>query len=386
MNDKHPFDTQERRQFRESFSRFVESEIRPFVDAWDEKGEVPWALHQKIGEFGVWGLGINVEYGGTGFDDAFMRADFSELLFGCGASGVAAAVGGRGISIAPIARFASDSFRRKILPEIIAGKMGSSLAITEPGGGSDVANLQTRAERRGNGWVLNGQKTFITGAMTSDWFIVGARTGGAGLSGISLFLLPATTPGFNRTPLDRKMGWWCSDQATLHFDDCQLPAEALMGPENRGFIAIMDNFNLERLTLIAGALGMMKLCYHSSLDWARERETFGKRLIEHQVIAHKFAEMSARIDMIEAWTRQICWQINERQMPVTEICKAKFSATKALELVASEAMQIFGGAGYMRGNPVERVWRELKVMSIGGGSEEIMRDLAVRQMGLASHA
>lgn len=378
-----PFDTPERIAFRDGFARFVRTEITPYVDEWDEAGAVPAELHERIGAFGIWGFGIAEEHGGLGFDDAFMRAASSELLFGCGASGVAAAVGGRGISIGPLAKFAPEDFKRQILPEIIAGRACSSLAITEPSGGSDVANLRTSAERRGNGWVLNGEKTFITSGMQSDWFVVGARTGGAGLSGISLFLVEAGTPGFTRAALDRKMGWWCSDQATLHFDDCHLPAQALIGPENKGFIAIMNNFNYERLSLAAGALGMMKLCFSSSLEWARERRTFGRRLVEHQAIAHKFAEMSAHIDALEAWLERICWRINEGEMPVAEITKAKFFSTKALEFCASEAMQVFGGAGYMRGNPVERIWREVKVMAIGGGSEEIMRDLAARQMGLA---
>ena len=179
------------------------------------------------------------------------------------------------------------------------------------------------------------------------------------------------------------MGWWCSDQATLFFDECRLPADSLMGPENRGFLAIMNNFNYERLALIAQALGMAKLCLDESVAYANERKTFGKRLVEHQVIAHKIADMSARIDSVEAYLNQICWMANEGPTPVAEISKAKFLSTKMLEYCASEAMQIFGGAGYLRGNPVERVYREVKVMAIGGGSEEIMKDLAVRQMGIA---
>ena len=179
------------------------------------------------------------------------------------------------------------------------------------------------------------------------------------------------------------MGWWCSDQATLYFDECRLPADSLMGPEDRGFIAIMNNFNYERLTLIAQALGMAKLCLNESLAYARERQTFGKRLVVHQVIAHKIADMSARIDAVEAYLNQICWLANEGPTPVAEISKAKFLSSKTLEYCASEAMQIFGGAGYLRGNPVERVYREVKVMAIGGGSEEIMKDLAIRQMGIA---
>ena len=375
--------TPEREAYRANLARFFDSEVRPFVDQWEAKRAVPLELHQKLGALGVFGFGIPEEFGGLGFDDAFMRADYAELAFGCGASGVAAAVGGRMISLGPIVQFASEEFKQTVVPEIVAGRMNSSLAITEPGGGSDVANLKMKAERTSHGWVLNGAKAFITGGMDSQWFVVGARTGGSGLTGISLFLIEADTPGFSRTPLGEKMGWHCSEQAMLNFDNCLVPAPALIGPENKGFLAIMSNFNHERLAMVAGSLGMMRLCYKSALEWARQRRTFGKYLIEHQVIAHKFAEMSARIDMIEAYLERICWGISQGLMPAAEIAKSKVQASKALEFVASEALQVFGGAGYMSGNPVERVWREVKVMAIGGGSEEIMRDLAVRQMRLS---
>ncbi|MFC3614482.1 acyl-CoA dehydrogenase family protein [Lutimaribacter marinistellae] len=383
MTCPSPFMTPEREAFRTNLNRFFDSEVKPNLEKWEADRAVPWEMHERVADLGVFGFGIPEEYGGLGFDDAFMRADYGEAAFGCGASGFAAAVGGRSISIGPISRLAPENFKRTVLPEIIAGRMGSALAITEPGGGSDVSNMATRAERKGKGWVLNGAKAYITGGMEAQWFVVGARTGGAGLAGISLFLVEADSPGFTRTPLGNKQGWHCSEQAMLHFDDCQLPDTALIGPENKGFLAIMNNFNYERLSMIAGSLGMMKLCYTSALDWARERRTFGQRLIEHQVIAHKFAEISARIDMIEAYLERICWAINQGAMPAAEIAKAKVQATKALEFTASEGMQIFGGASYLVGNPVERVWREVKVMAIGGGSEEIMRDLAVRQMGLA---
>jgi acyl-CoA dehydrogenase len=178
------------------------------------------------------------------------------------------------------------------------------------------------------------------------------------------------------------MGWWSSGTATLFFDDCRVPASNLLGPENRGFIAVMENFNRERFSLVAQVLGMMKVCMEDSIEWARERKTFGKRLIEHQVIRHKIAEMAARIDAVEALVNQIAWQMNQGEMPVAEICRAKFFSTKALEYCASEAMQILGGAGFLRGNRIERIYRDVKVFAIGGGSEEIMRDQAVRRMGL----
>ena len=379
---KNPFDTEERRAFRDTIAGFVAAEIAPYADAWDEAGDVPWELHAKVGALGVWGFGIDEKYGGLGFDDCFMRLAYSEEFAKCGATGVQAALNGRMISLDPIQRLASEDIRMRVLPDVIAGRKGSSLAITEPSGGSDVASLRTRAERDGNHFRLNGEKTFITGGMKSDFFVVGARTGGPGLGGISLFLVEADAPSFSRTPLKRKMGWWASDQATLHFDDCRVPAENMMGEEDKGFLAIVQNFNLERLGLAASCLGMMKVCMEDSIQWARERETFGRPLITRQVIRHKIADMSARIDATEAYLNQICWQINAGDMPIAEICKAKVFATKSLEFCASEAMQILGGAGYLRGNRIERVYREVKVMAIGGGSEEIMRDLAARQMGL----
>lgn len=379
---QNPFETEERAAFRETVRRWVENEVTPFAEEWDEAGDVPWALHEKAGALGAFGFGVSEKYGGLGFDDCFMRAAFSEEFSKCGATGVPAALGGRNISIGPIEKLASDEIKDRALAEIVSGRKGSSLAITETSGGSDVARLKTTAKRDGDHYVINGSKTFITGGMKSDYFVVGARTGEEGLAGISLFFVEASDAGFSRTAIDKKMGWWASDTATLYFDDVRVPAENMLGDENLGFIQIMHNFNFERLAMIAGMLGMMKICLASSIEYAKERETFGRPLIRSQVIRHKIADMSAKVDMIEAYLNQICWQANEGDMPVAEMCKGKFAASKALEFCASEAMQIWGGAGYLRGNPVERIYREVKVYAIGGGSEEIMRDLAVRQMGL----
>ena len=379
---RNPFLTEERQAFRDTVRGFVEREIRPHADGWDEAGEVPWELHRKAGELGLFGFGIDEAYGGLGFDDAFMRAIYAEEISKCGATGVPADLGARSISVGPIHALGSEELKRRILPSVVGGEKGASLAITEPSGGSDVANLRTRASEDGDHYVINGAKTFITGGMRSDYFVVAARTGGEGLTGISLFLVEAQAPGFTRQRLSRKMGWWCSDTAALFFDDCRVPAGNLLGPKDRGFLAVMQNFNFERFFMAAQCLGMMQACLEDSILWARERKTFGKRLIEHQVIRHKLADMSARIDATEALIRNIAWLINEGEMPVAEICKAKFFASKGLEFCASEAMQVLGGAGYLRGNRIERIYREVKVMAIGGGSEEILRDLAARQMGL----
>jgi len=378
----HSFENEDRRAFRDSVIRFVQREIVPYADEWDEAGATPWALHRKVGDLGVFGFGIDERYGGLGFDDAHMRAIYAEEISKCGATGVASDLGARSISIGPIHEFGSEDIKMSVLPPVIAGKQGSSLAITEPSGGSDVANLKTTAVRDGDQYIINGSKAFITGGMRSDYFVVAARTGGKGLSGISLFLVDSGTDGFSRQPLERKMGWWCSDTASLFFEDCRVPAANMLGLEGHGFKALAINFNYERIFMAAQCLGMMKVCMEDSIDWARERQTFGKRLIEHQVIRHKLVEMSARIDAVEALVHHIAWQINNGELPAAQICKAKFFASKALEFCASEAMQVLGCAGYLRGSRIERIYREVKVMAIGGGSEEIMHDLAARQMGL----
>ncbi len=379
---KTVFETEDRAAFRETIVRFVEKDLKPYVDEWDEAGQIPWEVHEQAGALGLFGFGIREEYGGLGFDDCFMRAILGEELSKCGSGGAVAALCGCNIMTDPVQKLASERIRNKVLPDIMAGKAGGALCITEPSGGSDVANMQTTAVRDGDEYVLNGSKTFITGGMRAKHFVVAARTGEGGLGGISLFYVEKGTPGFSQTALERKMGWWCSDTASLYFDECRIPAEHLMGEENLGFYAVMNNFNLERVGLIANALGSSKVCLEESIRYAGERHTFGKPLIQHQVIRHKIAEMSARIDAVETYLNQVCWMISEGEMPVAEICKAKFFSTQVFEFCAREALQIFGGAGYLRGTPVERMYREVRVVAIGGGSEEIMRDLAVRQMGL----
>jgi len=378
----NPFDNDERRAFRDAMRRFVQNEIEPHADEWDEAGTFPWAVHEKACALGLFGFGIDEAYGGLGFDDAFMRAASAEEFGRGGSGGVVASIASRSIMVGPLSALAAEDIKRRALPEILSGQAGGALGITEASGGSDVANLQTRGQRDGDEFVLNGSKTFITGGMNARYFVIAARTGGEGVGGISLFFVEADTPGFTRTAIERKMGWWSSDTATLYFDDCRVPAGNLMGEPDKGFLAIMNNFNYERLYMSAQMLGMARRCLDESIRYAGERQTFGKPLIRHQVIRHKIAEMSSRIDAMEGLINQICWNVNEQEMPVAEICKAKFFCSAALEYCANEAMQIFGGAGYLRGHPVERIYRETKVMAIGGGSAEIMRDLAVRQMGL----
>jgi acyl-CoA dehydrogenase len=378
----NPFLNEERKAFHESVAKFLEAEIWPHVDDWDEAGAYPHEINEKICQLGIFGFNIPEQYGGLGFDDAHMRKASAVEMGRSSAGGVMASVGSRSIMLKPLTELANDEIKNRVLPELLSGRKGGALGITEPGGGSDVARMQTTARRDGDEWVLNGQKTFITGGMQASYFVVGARTGGDGMGGISLFFVDADTPGFSRTPIERKMGWWASDTATLYFDECRVPAANIMGEENKGFFAIMDNFNFERFMMAAQMCGMSMRLFDECVAYAQSRETFGERLISHQVIRHKLADMSARIDAMDAYLNQVAEIMNTADRPVAEISKLKFHCSTNLEWIASAAMQIFGGAGYLRGNAVERIYREVKVQAIGGGSEEIMRDLAMKQMGL----
>jgi acyl-CoA dehydrogenase len=222
---------------------------------------------------------------------------------------------------------------------------------------------------------------FITSGVRADYFTVAVRTGGPGAGGVSLLLIERERAGFSRTKL-KKMGWWASDTAQLFFDDVRVPVDNLIGAENKGFIGIMLNFNQERLGMSAAACGYAKVCLDEAIAYARERHTFGKPLIANQVVRHRLVDMAMRINAVKSTLELLAWRVGQGEKPVAEICMLKNLATSTMEFCANEAMQVFGGAGYLRGAKVERIYRETKVMSIGGGSVEIMKDLAARQMGL----
>ncbi|WP_316173264.1 MULTISPECIES: acyl-CoA dehydrogenase family protein [unclassified Bradyrhizobium] len=377
---KSPFYTAEHEAFRDVIKRFVDKEIAPFASAWDEAGEFPRALYLKAAEIGLLGLGFPEEFGGVPADQ-FMKIVSSQELARAGAGGISASLTSHTIGAPPIARAAQPQVRARVLPEILAGRKISALAITEPSGGSDVANLRTRAVRDGDHYVVSGEKTFITSGMRADYITVAVRTGGPGPAGVSLLLVPGDTPGLTRTRLD-KMGWWASDTATLHFDGCRVPVENLIGEEGQGFKLIMHNFNSERMGMAASCTAYARVCLDDAIAYAKERQTFGKPLAQHQVIRHKLVDMAQRVAASQAMLEMLAWRLEQGDNPVAEICMMKNQATQTMAYCASEAVQIFGGAGFMRGVRVERIYREVKVNAIGGGTEEIMKDLASRQMGL----
>lgn len=375
-----PFYNADHIAFRDVIRRFVQNEIEPFATEWDEAGGFPRELYEKAAAIGLLGLGFPEEYGGTPCDQ-FMWIVATQELARAAAGGVSASLNSHSIGAPPIARAGSPELKARVLPEILAGKKISALAITEPSGGSDVANLRTRAVRDGDHYVVNGEKIFITSGMRADYITTAVRTGGDGPGGVSLLLIPGDTPGLTRTPL-KKMGWWASDTATLHFDNCRVPAANLLGTEGAGFMIIMMNFNSERLTMAAGCIAASKVCLDEATEYAKQRVTFGKPLVKHQVIRHKLVDMAQKIAASQAMLELLAWRVDQGESPIAEICMLKNQATQTMAFCASEAVQIFGGAGYMRGVKVERIYRDVKVNAIGGGTEEIMKDLASRQMGL----
>jgi acyl-CoA dehydrogenase len=376
---KSPYYTAEHEAFRETLARFVAKEIEPFAAAWDEAEGFPRELYVKAAEVGLLALGFPEEFGGVA-TDSFYGIVAAQELARAGAGGVAASLQSHTIGAPPIAFAGSEELKRRVLPEILSGRKISALAITEPGGGSDVANLQTTARRQGDHYIVKGSKTFITSGMRADYVTTAVRTGGPGAGGVSLLVIERDTSGFSRTPL-KKMGWWASDTATLYFDDCAVPAGNLLGEENQGFRLIMRNFNRERLGMAAGCTGYARVCLDEAVAYARERQTFGKPLIQHQVIRHKLVDMAMRVAATQAYLESTAWRVDHGENPVADICMLKNQATLTMEFCAREAVQIFGGAGFMRGPKVERIYREVRVNAIGGGAEEIMRDLAARQLG-----
>lgn len=372
--------------FRQSLRAFVAAEITPNVEAWETAGRLPRDLYRKAGEMGIQGVLFPEEIGGSG-GDFFMQVVVSEEIARCGAGGVCASLGSHSIGIPPVVKHGSAELRDRFAAPVIAGEKIAALAVTEPGGGSDVAALRTTAVRDGDHFVLNGEKTFITSGMQADVITVAVRTdpaaGGAG--GISFILVEGDTPGLTRREL-KKMGWWASDTAHLTFSDCRVPAAHLIGEEGKGFKAAMMNFNSERLLIAVQAYSMAQVCYEEALAWAQQRRAFGGTLAEHQAIRHKLVDMAARIDAARTLTYDIVWRhlqgLDPLNVHVARTSMAKVTATEAMKFCADEAVQILGGMGYMRGSACERIYREVKVLTIGGGTDEVMRNLAASQLGI----
>ena len=371
----------------DTVTRFARERIAPNAHAWDEAGEIPRELYREAAALGLLGLGYPEELGGTPAPYALRNAMSVALARHGGSGGVMAALFSHNIGLPPVLRYGRPEVQQEVIPPVLRGERISALCITEPDGGSDVAALKTTARREGDDYIVNGEKIFITSGMRADWLTVAVRTGESrGASGISMLLVPRNTPGISRSKLD-KMGWLASDTAHLRFVNVRVPARYLLAEEGAGFRIIMTNFNGERLAMSAMALGFAQCCYDEALDWARQRHAFGSALSEKQVVRHKLMDMQMRIHATHAWLDAVTALADEGKLEsdpdcVAQVCLLKNQATQTMQFCADAAVQTLGGMGFMRGTRSERIYREVKVMMIGGGAEEIMKDLAARQWGL----
>lgn len=361
----------------------------PNVDEWEEEGCFPRELHYRAYAAGVYGAGWPKEYGGTAPSDLdiWHRFNLSDQLGRTCAGGLTASLFTLGISLPPLLALGTEAQKSHYAPDIIAGRKLCSLAVTEPSGGSDVANMNTIAVREGDEYLINGVKTFISGGMHADYFTVGVRTGDKGFGGISLLMVHKEYRGVQVSRL-RTQGWNSSTTTTISFDDVRVPAKNLLGAENMGFLPIMLNFNNERYMMAVSACRMARCCLEDSIRYARVRKTFGQPLIKHQVIRHKLAEMARHIYATHGMLITITHAIYagaDMGRTSGQTALAKVQASRTLEFCAREASQILGGRSYVRGGiggRIERSYREVRVYAIGGGSEEILLELATRQAKL----
>ena len=385
--------TPEREQLRKTVRAFAEREVLPHVDEWERNGLLPRDLHRKAGDAGLLGAGLPEAVGGGGGDGADAVIICEEMHYAGSPGGVFASLFTCGIAVPHM--IASEDQRlidTYVRPTLRGDKIGS-LAITEPGGGSDVGHLTTRAVRDGSGngdYIINGAKTYITSGVRADYVVTAARTGGPGAAGVSLIVVdkdgPGSSPGLQVSRKLDKMGWRSSDTAELTYTDVRVPAANLIGSENSGFAQIAAAFVSERVGLAAQAYSSAQRCLDLTVEWCRNRETFGRPLISRQQVQNTLAEMARRIDVARVYTHHLVERqlAGETENLIAHVCFAKNTAVEAGEWVANQAVQLFGGMGYMTESEVERQYRDMRILGIGGGTTEILTALAAKTLGFHS--
>ncbi|MEU4340136.1 acyl-CoA dehydrogenase family protein [Nocardia sp. NPDC023852] len=376
------WETPERRELRSTVRGFVEREILPYLDGWEREGEIPRELHKKAGALGLLGMQFPESAGGSGGDGVDAMIVCEEMHQSGASGGLFASLFTCGISVPHlIASGNAEQLERWVRPTLAGEKIGS-LAITEPGGGSDVGHLTTTARRDGDHYIVNGAKTYITSGVRADFVVTAVRTGGPGSAGISLLVVDKGTPGFTVSRKLDKMGWLASDTAELSYVDVRVPAENLVGQENSGFHQIAGAFVSERVALAVQAYSSAQRCLDLTLEWVRNRETFGRPLISRQAVQNTVTEMARRIDVARVYTRDVVQRSAEGETDlIAEVCFAKNTAVEAGEWVANQAVQLFGGLGYMRESEIERQYRDMRILGIGGGTTEILTGLAAKRLG-----
>ena len=382
--------TPELRALRETTTRFVQQEILPHQDDWEVAGELPRELSVKAGRLGLLGASFP-EWAGGGGGTQREAVTVAEALHEAGAAaGVNASLFTTGIACPHLVAAGDTAQVDRWVKPALAGELIGSLAITEPGGGSDVGGLRTTAERDGDEFVVNGSKAFITSGTRADFVVAAVRTGGRelrGARGVSLLVIEKGMPGFEVSRRLDKMGWRSSDTAELSFRNVRVPVGNLVGTENAGFALIGTAFLSERIALAAQAYSQAQRCLDLATAWCRDRKTFGEPLIARQTVQDTLVEMARRIDVARTYTRSVVDRSLEGEPEedlVPQVCFAKNTATEAGEWVAHQAVQLFGGMGYMRESEVERQYRDIRIIGIGGGTVEILRQLAARRLGLTA--
>lgn len=372
----------ERRALRALVRDVAARELVPHLGEWERAGEVPRTAHQTLAAAGLLGLGFPESAGGSGGDavDAAILAE--ELILAGGSSGLCAALLTHGIALPHLVRAGDAALIDEVARPILAGEAIGALAVTEPDGGSDVAALRTRAVKDGDEYVVNGSKTYITSGARADFVTTAVRTGGNGWGGVSLLVVPTSSPGFTVARRLEKTGWLCSDTAELSYVDVRVPARYLVGAENGGFAQIAQQFVGERLALAVQACATARRCVDLTLAWCRERTAFGKPLTGQQVVRHKLVEMHRVTEVARTYT----WSVLARHVAgddvVAEAALAKNTAVAACDAVVYDAVQLHGGLGYMRGTEVEMHARDARILGIGGGATEVMTDLAAKRLGI----
>ena len=364
----------EQQRLRMAVREVIKKEVLPHIEGWEEAGGFPRETYDLFGDLGFLGVGFPEDVGGSG-GDIFDLIAVSEEMMRSGSGGFAASIGSLNIALPPIVRHGTPEQIERFVRPVLHGKRIAALGITEPGGGSDVANIQTTAVRDGKSYRVNGSKTFITSGARADQLTCAVRTGEAGAHGISFLVIEKETPGYTVGSVLKKMGWWASDTAEIFFDDCLVPVGNLIGKENEGFYTIMENFQAERLQLSVMANMTSQMALEEALAYTKERKAFGRPLKGFQVIRHKLVDMATLVEISREFTYRVAAKINAGIDQVKEVSMAKNFACSVSDRVTHEAVQLFGGYGYMRGYLVERLYRDNRILSIGGGTTEIMKEI-----------
>lgn len=374
----------ERQALRDTAREFVRREVAPHLQDWEDAGSIPRELHAAAATQGLLGVSFPEDVGGSGGDLADSVA-LQEAFFEAGASsGLMAGLFTAGIALPHIAASGNTDLIDRFVRPTLAGETIGALAITEPGGGSDVARITTRAERDGDHYVVNGAKTFITSGVRADFITTAVRSGGEGHAGISLLVVEKGTPGFTVDRSLRKMGWHCSDTAELSYVDVRVPVANLVGAEGGGFAQIAEQFVVERIALAVHAYGIAARSLELTAAYARQRQTFGKPLVVNQVVRHKLVEMHRQVEVARAYTHAVVARHVAGESVIAEAALAKQTAVDASTYVCNEAVQLHGGTGYMHGTEVERHYRDARILPIGGGATEVLTDLAAKLLGYAN--